>query len=192
MPSATCKRANLSDADNHLKFPLSPFNGLAPRNCQTWASLTLHRPGLFLGRALINPLHASAAQSMSASLRKRPNCCVAAKRRYGRVEDGRGNLGHAATLRFPSTLIEPDVPISGIRRCHWLHREAHGEKPWPQASSVQQLSLLRLTIQLSLTRPDHRRCLQAHRQSPPPRHLRKHTRSQGPSLRRYYPASTVI
>ena len=28
----------------------------------------------------------------------------------GRVEDGRGRLGHAATLRFPSPLIEPDVP----------------------------------------------------------------------------------
>src|SRR5499426_1038104 len=36
------------------------------------------------------------------------------------------------------------------------------------------------------------RCLQAHRQSPSPRHLRKHTRSQGPSLRRHYPASTVV
>src|SRR4029453_13005891 len=34
---------------------------------------------------------------------------------FGRVEDGRGSLGHAATLRFPSPLIEPDVPISGIR-----------------------------------------------------------------------------
>ena len=66
----------------------------------------------------------------------------------GRVEDGRGNLGHAATLRFPSSLIEPDVPISGIRLSDWLHREAHGERLWPQASSVQQLSLLRLTIQL--------------------------------------------
>jgi hypothetical protein len=30
--------------------------------------------------------------------------------RAGRVEDGRGNLGHAATPRFPSPLIEPDVP----------------------------------------------------------------------------------
>jgi hypothetical protein len=39
---------------------------------------------------------------------------------------------------------------------------------------------------------DHSRCLQAHRQSPSPRHLRKHTRSQGPSLRRHYPASTVV
>src|SRR6516164_9248529 len=110
----------------------------------------------------------------------------------GRVEDGRGNLGHAATLRFPSSLIEPDVPISGIRLSDWLHREAHGERLWPQASSVQQLSLLRLTIQLSLKGPDHSRCLQAHRQSPSPCHLRKHTRSQGPSLRRHYPASTVV
>src|SRR4029450_5069139 len=91
---------------------------------------------------------------------------------YGRVEDGRGRLGHAATLRFPSPLIEPDVPISGIRLSDWLHREAHGEKLWPQASSVQQLSLLRLTIQLSLQGPDHSRCLQAYRQSPSPRHLR--------------------
>jgi hypothetical protein len=29
---------------------------------------------------------------------------------FGRVEDGRGSLGHSATLRFPSPLIEPDVP----------------------------------------------------------------------------------
>src|SRR5262249_1213278 len=112
--------------------------------------------------------------------------------REGRVEDGRGNLGHAATLRFPSPLIEPDVPISGIRLSAWLHREGDGEKLWPQASFVQQLSLLRLTIQLSLKGPDHSRCSQARRQSPSPRHLRKHTRSQGPSLRRHYPASTVI
>ncbi len=30
--------------------------------------------------------------------------------RLGRVEDGRGSLGHSATLRFPPPLIEPDVP----------------------------------------------------------------------------------
>jgi hypothetical protein len=30
--------------------------------------------------------------------------------RFGRVEDGRGSLGHSASLRFPSPLIEPDVP----------------------------------------------------------------------------------
>ncbi len=29
---------------------------------------------------------------------------------FGRVEDGCGSLGHSATLRFPSPLIEPDVP----------------------------------------------------------------------------------
>src|SRR5438132_2372 len=46
----------------------------------------------------------------------------------GRVEDGRGSLGHLATLRFPSPLIEPDVPISGIRLSDWLHREVHGEQ----------------------------------------------------------------
>src|SRR5262245_18709931 len=45
--------------------------------------------------------------------------------RFGRVEDGRGRLGHAATRRFPSPLVEPDVPISGIRLSDWLHREAH-------------------------------------------------------------------
>jgi hypothetical protein len=45
---------------------------------------------------------------------------------FGRVEDRRGSLGHAATPRFPSPLIEPDVPISGIRLSDWLHREAHG------------------------------------------------------------------
>ena len=42
---------------------------------------------MFLGRVLINPLSASAAQSMSASLRKRPKCCVAAKRRYVPIPD---------------------------------------------------------------------------------------------------------
>ena len=35
-------------------------------------------------------------------------------------------------------------------------------------------------------------CSQAHRQSPRPRHLRKHTRSQGPLLRQHYPASTLL
>jgi hypothetical protein len=29
------------------------------------------------------------------------------------------------TLRFPSPLIEPDVPISGIRLSDWFHRKAH-------------------------------------------------------------------
>jgi hypothetical protein len=36
------------------------------------------------------------------------------------------------------------------------------------------------------------RCCQAYRQSPRPRHLRKRTGSQGPLLRRRYPASTLV
>jgi len=43
----------------------------------------------------------------------------------GRVEEGRGGLGHAATLRFPSPLIKPDMQISRIRLSDWLHRKAH-------------------------------------------------------------------
>ncbi len=34
-----------------------------------------------------------------------------------RVEEGRGRLGHAASLHFPSPLIEPDVRISPNRLC---------------------------------------------------------------------------
>jgi hypothetical protein len=30
--------------------------------------------------------------------------------------------GKLPTLRFPSPLIKPDVPISGIRLSDWLHR----------------------------------------------------------------------
>ncbi len=58
-----------------------------------------------------------------------------------RVEEGRGGgrlpvamAGAFAAApqsglpwpRFPSPLIEPDVPISGIRLSDWLHRKAHG------------------------------------------------------------------
>src|SRR6266404_271140 len=55
--------------------------------------------------------------------------------RDDRVEDGRGRLGHVATRRFPSPLIEPDVPISGIRLSDWFHREAHGKRS-PTASVI--------------------------------------------------------
>jgi hypothetical protein len=109
----------------------------------------------------------------------------------GRPEDGRGSLGHAATLRFPSPLIEPDVRISRIRLSDWLHHEAH-ERITDRKRHVRGVLFLRPTTQLSLKDPDHSRCLQAHRQSPSHRVLRKHTRSQGPFLRRHYPASTVV
>src|SRR3954466_14176869 len=42
---------------------------------------------------------------------------------HRRVEDGRGGLGHAATPRFPSPLIKPDVRIARVRLSDWLHRE---------------------------------------------------------------------
>ena len=32
-----------------------------------------------------------------------------------------------ASRRFPSSLIEPDVPISGIRLSDWFHRKAREE-----------------------------------------------------------------
>ena len=64
--------------------------------------------------------HAQSERSQGADI-------IAAFRhfRVGRVEDGRGSLGHAATLRFPSPLIEPDVRISRIRLSDWLRPEAH-------------------------------------------------------------------
>jgi hypothetical protein len=33
------------------------------------------------------------------------------------------------TPRFPSPLIKPDEPISGIRLSDWLHRKAHDGRP---------------------------------------------------------------
>ncbi len=46
-----------------------------------------------------------------------------------RVEERRGSLGQAASPRFPSPLIEPDVRVSRIRLSDWLHRKAHGGRP---------------------------------------------------------------
>jgi hypothetical protein len=63
-------------------------------------------------------------------------------RRLGRVEDGRGSLGHAATLRFPSPLIEPDVRISRIRLSDRLHREARETNHWPQALLLKRYLVL--------------------------------------------------
>ena len=51
---------------------------------------------------------------------------------------------------------------------------------------------LRLTIELPLKVSDLFGRFEAHRQSPHPHRLQKHTRSQGPFLRRSYPASTVV
>ena len=45
----------------------------------------------------------------------------------GRVEDGRGGLGHSASPRFPSPLIERSMRISRTTLSDWLHRKAHDE-----------------------------------------------------------------
>jgi hypothetical protein len=45
-------------------------------------------------------------------------------------------LGHAATLRFLSPLIKPDVPISGIRLSDWFHRKALGAFAFARRYSV--------------------------------------------------------
>ena len=63
----------------------------------------------------------------STTLRVEPSSTGDTRRRGARrVEDGRGGLGHAATLRFPSPLIKPDVRISRIRLSDWFHLAAHG------------------------------------------------------------------
>ena len=56
-------------------------------------------------------------------------------------------------------------------------------------TSAQPVFALR--YELPLTVPDRSRCLQADRQSPSPHRLRKHAKSQGPLLRRHFPASTL-
>jgi hypothetical protein len=84
----------------------------------------------------------------SCSIRARRNSPAKSKGLVGRVEEGRGSLGRAATPRFPSPLIKPDVRISRIRLSDRLHRRAHGERRFR----------LRLTIELSLKAPDPIRC----------------------------------
>ena len=76
-----------------------------------------------------NRLPSRAARQLpdqSTTLWVEPSSTGDTRRRGARrVEDGRGCLCRLASPRFPSPLIEPDVPISGIRLSDWLHREAH-------------------------------------------------------------------
>jgi hypothetical protein len=78
-----------------------------------------------------NPGRSGVGQAVKfADLKKvwlRKDCCPPANVSGGRVEDGRGSLSHAATPRFPSPLIEPDVRRYRIRLSDGLHRKAHGE-----------------------------------------------------------------
>ena len=74
------------------------------------------------------PTNLNRIEALACVLRKRP-LERTAQWLPGRVEEGRGSLGHAATPRFPSPLIKPDVRISRIRLSDRLHRKAHGERP---------------------------------------------------------------
>jgi hypothetical protein len=100
-------------------------------------------------------------------------------------------------VRLPSPLIEPNVPISGIRLSDWIHCMSFGSSVHAGVFSGNGSKFrlcLSLAIELSLKDPDLFRCFQAHRQSPNPLSLslQKRTRSQGPSLLRSYPDSSVL
>src|SRR5262249_1040272 len=69
-------------------------------------------------RLRVTPLSVSAAQSMSASLRKRPRCCVAAKRRY--VASNRRQLAEG--------IGQPVGKASGSG----CHRKQPAMPPWDQ------------------------------------------------------------
>jgi hypothetical protein len=57
--------------------------------------------------------------------------------------------------RFPSPLIEPDVPISGIRLSDWLHRMTDGSLSHASGSNGSGLRLcLRHAVELPLKDPD--------------------------------------
>ena len=94
----------------------------------------------------------------------------------GRVEDGRGGLGHAATLRFPSPLLKPDVRISRIRLSDWFQPAAHGghrvrcvlPKQWAMADAPNSTDRCPSSPQVKAS-SEASGCswvFQAHRQSP--------------------------
>ena len=66
------------------------------------------------------------------------------------------------TPRFPSPLIKPDAPISGIRLSDWLHREAHGDKLTARGFGTASNSPSPLDTAIS-GGSCHCWCLQAHR-----------------------------
>jgi hypothetical protein len=134
----------------------------------------------------------NGAGARQVSARLAPASAPRASGDPGRVEDGRGSLGPMASAPFP-------IPAHRTGRADFPHPALRLASPRGTRKRLLTASVigaacffLRLAIQLSLKDPDHSRCLQAHRQSPSPRHLRKHTRSQGPFLRRHYPASAVL
>jgi len=97
-----------------------------------------------------------------------------------RVEEGRGDLGAVRpSSRFPSPLIEPDVRISRIRLSDRLHGKTHDIAVFVFAVELprERLELLALLGSSPIASPQL---------------LREHARSEGPSLHRHYPASSVL
>jgi hypothetical protein len=141
--------------------------------------------------------------------------CISQVVRVGRVEDGRGSLGPVAIAPFPilahrtgrAELSHPALRLASPKahsgagrgrrsrhstsRFRWISSKVNSRVPRPATLCRLSRLRLRLAVELSLKVPDLIWCYWAHRQSPSPRHLRKRTRSQGPLLRRHYPASTL-
>jgi len=87
----------------------------------------------------------------------------------GRVEDGRSGLGHPASPCFPSPLIKPYVPISGIPAFRLASPRAYGGRML-RASSVFP-PRLGVAIQLVRKAPGLTRCFTGLRQVTDPRLL---------------------
>jgi hypothetical protein len=88
---------------------------------------------------------------------------------FGRVEDGRSGLGHPASPCFPSPLIKPYVPISGIPAFRLASPRAYGGRML-RASSVFP-PRLGVAIQLVRKAPGLTRCFTGLRQVTDPRLL---------------------
>ena len=100
-----------------------------------------------------------------------------------------GSLGHAATPRFPSPLIERSMQISSTTLSDWFHRQAHGGGPRCTRESRSTPRSVPPSP-YNTASSEGSGSFQAFPGSSPitlPRHRRKHTRSQGPSLHRRYP-----
>ena len=114
------------------RHPHLHFRGLLRLHAR-YGPLIARPPKAALSRGSTPPVPGQTPGQLpdqSTTLRVEPSSTGDTRPRGTRkVEDGRGGLGHAATLRFPSPLIKPDVRISRIRLSDWFHLAAHGGAP---------------------------------------------------------------
>ena len=94
--------------------------------------------------------------------------------------------------RFPSPLIKPDVWISNIRLSDWFHRSTHASGPHHMVPGDDTEDFLLRTATQRDRKVTVLRGVVDSSSITAPFLLHKHTRSKGPSLRRHYPASTVL